>query len=158
MGTTNDATIYHGRIMLTMKAPEIKEYLEKIPSSKSKGYGKPFNEIQQLISVKRTKSIEEIAATDEKLVKLSTEWYQELAVLKKVLEDRNEEAVVFGKFGQEDAASFIRRTWHFHRTAESSSASTAATIASRFLSRMARSPASSVPSARARVSISARQG
>jgi len=45
MGTTNDATIYHGRIMLTMKAPEIKEYLEKIPSNKSKGYGKPFYEI-----------------------------------------------------------------------------------------------------------------
>ena len=45
MGTTNDATIYHGRIMLTMKAPEIKDYLEKIPSNKSKGYGKPFYDI-----------------------------------------------------------------------------------------------------------------
>jgi methenyltetrahydromethanopterin cyclohydrolase len=45
MGVTNDATIYHGQITLTMKAPEIKEYLEKIPSNKSKGYGKPFNEI-----------------------------------------------------------------------------------------------------------------
>jgi methenyltetrahydromethanopterin cyclohydrolase len=45
MGTTNDATIYHGRIMLTMKAPEIRDYLEKIPSNKSKGYGKPFYEI-----------------------------------------------------------------------------------------------------------------
>src|SRR5512139_2447467 len=45
MGVTNDATIYHGRINLTMKAPEIKEYLEKIPSTKSKGYGKPFNDI-----------------------------------------------------------------------------------------------------------------
>lgn len=45
MGTTNDATIYHGRIMLTMKAPEIEDYLEKIPSNKSKGYGKPFYDI-----------------------------------------------------------------------------------------------------------------
>jgi methenyltetrahydromethanopterin cyclohydrolase len=45
MGTTNDATIYHGRIMLTLKAPEIKEYLENIPSNKSKGYGKPFYDI-----------------------------------------------------------------------------------------------------------------
>lgn len=45
MGVTNDATIYHGRIMLTMKAPEIREYLEKIPSIASKGYGKPFNDI-----------------------------------------------------------------------------------------------------------------
>ncbi len=45
MGTTNDATIYHGQIMLTVKAPEIKDYLDKIPSNKSKGYGKPFYEI-----------------------------------------------------------------------------------------------------------------
>jgi methenyltetrahydromethanopterin cyclohydrolase len=45
MGVTNDATIYHGRINLTIDAPEIKDYLEKIPSSKSKGYGKPFNDI-----------------------------------------------------------------------------------------------------------------
>lgn len=45
MGVTNDATIYHGQIVLTMNAPEIKEYLEKIPSNKSKGYGKPFNDI-----------------------------------------------------------------------------------------------------------------
>ncbi|MGC9435015.1 MAG: methenyltetrahydromethanopterin cyclohydrolase [Methanomicrobiales archaeon] len=45
MGVTNDATIYHGRIMLTMDAPEITEYLDRIPSNTSKGYGKPFNEI-----------------------------------------------------------------------------------------------------------------
>ncbi len=45
MGTTNDATIYHGSIYLTVKNPKIKEYLEKIPSNKSKGYGKPFYEI-----------------------------------------------------------------------------------------------------------------
>jgi methenyltetrahydromethanopterin cyclohydrolase len=45
MGTTNDATIYHGQINLTMRAPEIVDYLEKIPSNKSKGYGKPFYEI-----------------------------------------------------------------------------------------------------------------
>ncbi|WP_292370257.1 methenyltetrahydromethanopterin cyclohydrolase [Methanoregula sp. UBA64] len=45
MGVTNDATIYHGQIQLTMNAPEIKDYLEKIPSCKSNGYGKPFNEI-----------------------------------------------------------------------------------------------------------------
>ncbi len=45
MGSTNDATIYHGSIMLTVNAPEIKDYLDRIPSSKSKGYGKPFYEI-----------------------------------------------------------------------------------------------------------------
>ncbi|MDI6718030.1 MAG: methenyltetrahydromethanopterin cyclohydrolase [Methanomicrobiales archaeon] len=45
MGATNDATIYHGSILLTMKAPEIKDYLDRIPSSTSRGYGKPFYEI-----------------------------------------------------------------------------------------------------------------
>ncbi len=72
--------------------------------------GKPFNEILQLISIKRTKSIEEMAAIDENLVKLSTEWYQELAVLKKVLEDRNEEVGVFGKFGQTEY-TFVIQGW-----------------------------------------------
>jgi V/A-type H+-transporting ATPase subunit I len=72
--------------------------------------GKPFNEILQLISVKRTKSIDEMAAIDEKLVNLATEWYQELAVLKKVLEDRNEEAGVFGKFGQTEY-TFVILGW-----------------------------------------------
>ncbi|MHC1630285.1 MAG: methenyltetrahydromethanopterin cyclohydrolase [Methanoculleaceae archaeon] len=45
MGVTNDATIYYGRIVLTVDAPEITRHLEEIPSSRSKGYGKPFNEI-----------------------------------------------------------------------------------------------------------------
>jgi V/A-type H+-transporting ATPase subunit I len=72
--------------------------------------GKPFNEILQLISLKRTKSIDEMAVIDENLVKLSTEWYQELAVLKKVLDDRNEEAGVFGKFGQTEY-TFVILGW-----------------------------------------------
>ena len=56
MGVTNDATIYHGQIHLTMNAPEIKDYLEKIPSSKSKGYGKPFNDIFKEASTTSTRS------------------------------------------------------------------------------------------------------
>ncbi len=72
--------------------------------------GKPFHEILQLISLKRTKSIDEMAAIDEKLVNFATEWYQELAVLKKVLEDRNEEAGVFGKFGQTEY-TFVIQGW-----------------------------------------------
>lgn len=72
--------------------------------------GKPFNEILQLISLKRTKSIDEMATIDENLVKLSTEWYQELAVLKKVLDDRNEEAGVFNKFGQTEY-TFVILGW-----------------------------------------------
>ena len=42
MGCTNDATIYHGQIYLTMRAPEIVDYLDKIPSNKSSSYGEPF--------------------------------------------------------------------------------------------------------------------
>ena len=42
MGCTNDATIYHGQIYLTMNAPEIVDYLDKIPSNKSSSYGEPF--------------------------------------------------------------------------------------------------------------------
>ena len=72
--------------------------------------GKPFNEILQLIIVKRTKSITEMAVIDEKLVELSTEWYQELAVLKKVLEDRNEEAGMYNKFGQTEF-TFVIQGW-----------------------------------------------
>jgi V/A-type H+-transporting ATPase subunit I len=72
--------------------------------------GKPFNEILQLISIKRTKSFDEMASIDEKLVNFATEWYQELAVLKKVLEDRNEEAGVFGKFGQTEY-TFVILGW-----------------------------------------------
>jgi V/A-type H+-transporting ATPase subunit I len=72
--------------------------------------GKPFNEILLMISVKRTKSIDEMAAIDEKLVNFATDWYQELAVLKKVLEDRNEEAGVFGKFGQTEY-TFLIEGW-----------------------------------------------
>ncbi len=69
--------------------------------------GKPFNEILLLIDEKRKKSIGEMAEIDGKLEKLAAEWYQELAVLKKVLEDRNEEAAVFNKFGQTEYTFLI---------------------------------------------------
>ena len=72
--------------------------------------GKPFIEILQLIAEKRKKTIEDMAVIDEKLINLSREWYQELAVLKKVLEDRNEEAGVFGKFGQTEY-TFLIEGW-----------------------------------------------
>src|SRR5512136_117588 len=72
--------------------------------------GKPFIEILQLITEKRKKTIDDMAEIDQKLVNLSKEWYQELAVLKKVLEDRNEEAGVFGKFGQTEY-TFVILGW-----------------------------------------------
>ena len=71
--------------------------------------GKPFIEILQLITEKRKKTIDDMALVDGKLIDLSREWYQELAVLKKVLEDRNEEAGVFGKFGQTEYTFLIER-------------------------------------------------
>jgi V/A-type H+-transporting ATPase subunit I len=69
--------------------------------------GKPFNEILEIITDKRARSITEMAEIDKKLVSLSAEWYQELAVLKKVLEDRSEEAGVFNKFGQTEYTFLI---------------------------------------------------
>jgi len=69
--------------------------------------GKPFNEILLSITEKRAKSIEEKVEIDRKLIALSAEWYQELAVLKKVLEDRSEEAGVYGKFGQTEYTFLI---------------------------------------------------
>ncbi len=72
--------------------------------------GKPFIEILQLITEKRKKTIDDMAVIDGNLVNLSKEWYQELAVMKKVLEDRNEEAGVFGKFGQTEY-TFLIEGW-----------------------------------------------
>ncbi len=72
--------------------------------------GKPFIEILQLISEKRKKTIDDMAVIDGKLIDLSREWYQELAVLKRVLENRNEEAGVFGKFGQTEY-TFLIEGW-----------------------------------------------
>lgn len=42
MGTTNDASIYHGSVTLTTNGGGIKDYVNKIPSSTSKDYGRPF--------------------------------------------------------------------------------------------------------------------
>ncbi len=42
MGTTNDASIYHGSVSLTVDGGNIKDFVAKIPSSTSKDYGRPF--------------------------------------------------------------------------------------------------------------------
>lgn len=42
MGTTNDASIYHGSVTLTVDGGNIKDFVAKIPSSTSKDYGRPF--------------------------------------------------------------------------------------------------------------------
>ena len=47
MGRTNDAVIYGGRVMLTVTGPAsaARELAEKLPSSTSSDYGKPFKEV-----------------------------------------------------------------------------------------------------------------
>ncbi len=42
MGTTNDASIYHGSVTLNVNGGGIKDYVAKIPSKTSKDYGRPF--------------------------------------------------------------------------------------------------------------------
>lgn len=42
MGTTNDASIYHGSVTLMVDGGNIKDFVPKIPSSTSKDYGRPF--------------------------------------------------------------------------------------------------------------------
>lgn len=42
MGTTNDASIYHGSVTLNVRGGNIKDFVPKIPSSSSKDYGRPF--------------------------------------------------------------------------------------------------------------------
>ncbi len=42
MGTTNDASIYHGSVTLTVDGGNIRDMVARIPSSTSKDYGRPF--------------------------------------------------------------------------------------------------------------------
>jgi len=69
--------------------------------------GKPFQEILKLIDEKKRKGMEEIKETNIQLSHLSANWYQELVVLRRVLEDRNEEIGAISKFGQTDYTFMI---------------------------------------------------
>ena len=69
--------------------------------------GKPFDEVLTLIGDQREQLTREMSAINEELASLSEHWYQELTVLKDVLDARNEEASVFTKFGQTDYAFVI---------------------------------------------------
>jgi methenyltetrahydromethanopterin cyclohydrolase len=42
MGTTNDASIYHGSVTLTVDGGNIKDFVPKLPSSSATSYGRPF--------------------------------------------------------------------------------------------------------------------
>jgi V/A-type H+-transporting ATPase subunit I len=64
--------------------------------------GKPFDEVLTLVEQKRQQLTAESDTVNVDLARLSKQWYPELAVLKEVLEDRNEELSVFSKFGETD--------------------------------------------------------
>lgn len=64
--------------------------------------GRPFHEILRLIEERKEKTTDDIRAIDRELAEISARWYQELVVLRRILEDRNEEIGAFGKFGQTD--------------------------------------------------------
>lgn len=62
--------------------------------------GKPFHEIFKLIEERKAKSSVEMERIDIALAQYSATWYEELTVLRQILEDRNEELSVFSKMGQ----------------------------------------------------------
>lgn len=72
--------------------------------------GKPFDEVLTLVEHQRKQLTAEIGTINADLTELSKQWYPELAVLKEVLEDRNEELSVFSKFGETDF-TFVITGW-----------------------------------------------
>jgi V/A-type H+-transporting ATPase subunit I len=71
---------------------------------------KPFDEVLTLVEDNRQRATAEIDTVNDELTDLSGHWYPRLAVLKDVLEDRNEELSVFTKFGQTDY-TFVMMGW-----------------------------------------------
>jgi V/A-type H+-transporting ATPase subunit I len=72
--------------------------------------GMTFSDMLRLIGHKRIEAAEEISAINKKLEELSAQWYQELFVLKGLLEDINQEAITYNKFGQSDY-TFVIMGW-----------------------------------------------
>lgn len=73
-------------------------------------YGKSFDEMIGLIDSRRKHAAEEITHINKKLEKLSDKWYIELSVLKRLLEDINEEINTFCKFGHSEY-TFVIQGW-----------------------------------------------
>jgi V/A-type H+-transporting ATPase subunit I len=72
--------------------------------------GKPFDEVLTLVEQQRKQLTAEMDTINDDLTELSKQWHPELAVLKEVLEDRNEELSVFSKFGETDF-TFVVTGW-----------------------------------------------
>jgi V/A-type H+-transporting ATPase subunit I len=62
--------------------------------------GKPFQEILGLIDEKKAEAAKGIVEIDKVLSEIAGTWYRELLALRGVLEDRVNEAGVYGSFGQ----------------------------------------------------------
>ena len=72
--------------------------------------GKPFFEMFALIEEQKQKNASEIAAIDSRLASLSAEWYQELVVLKRHLEDIYAEVGAYANFGLSEY-TFVIMGW-----------------------------------------------
>ncbi len=72
--------------------------------------GKPFYEMFAQIETNKLQKTEEMKLIDEKLAGLSTAWYQELVILKKMFEDISGELEEFNKFGCSEF-TFVAMGW-----------------------------------------------
>ncbi|OPY25828.1 MAG: V-type ATP synthase subunit I [Methanocella sp. PtaU1.Bin125] len=73
-------------------------------------YGHSFQEMLEMIEERRTAASKEIAEINRELEELSHRWYWELSVLRRYIEDINEEMNTFGKFGESKYA-FVIQGW-----------------------------------------------
>jgi V/A-type H+-transporting ATPase subunit I len=72
--------------------------------------GKPFYEMYALIEENKLRANDEIKKIDSELSTLSSDWYQELSVLKKNLEDMNDELGAFSNFALSEY-TFVIMGW-----------------------------------------------
>lgn len=72
--------------------------------------GRPFYDMIALIEETKNNALAERAEIDKHLSELSTAWYQELSVLKKILSDIKEELNAFSNFGQTEY-TFVIMGW-----------------------------------------------
>ncbi len=72
--------------------------------------GKPFYEMYTLIEENKLRASDEIKKIDGDLLTLSSAWYRELSVLKKTLEDMNDELGAFSNFALSEY-TFVIMGW-----------------------------------------------
>jgi V/A-type H+-transporting ATPase subunit I len=72
--------------------------------------GKPFNEIFNLIGVKKATDAAEMDRINADLAKISSTWYMELSALNKILQERTDELSIYSKIGQTEY-TFVVLGW-----------------------------------------------